>query len=95
MREKIDCFLPCNDLEMARDIVNQIKGSKTIQHIHILGGNETLPPLNAELADCEQIIVSDLTSSKTLMAIAEHAKADYALLQIRPREIQMVKGTLV
>ena len=93
MREKIDCFLPCNDLESARNVVAQIKGSKTIQHIYLLV-NESLGELDGALCDCQQIVVNDLTSSATLMAIAENAKADYALLQIRPREIQMAKGTL-
>ena len=93
MREKIDCFLPCNDLESARDVVAQIKGSKTIQHISLLV-NQSFGELDGALCDCQQIVVNDLTSSATLMAIAENAKADYALLQIRPREIQMPKGTL-
>ena len=93
MREKIDCFLPCSDLKSARDVVAQIKGSKTIQHIYLLV-NEHLGELDSTLCDCEQIVVNDLTSSATIAAIAEHAKADYALLQIRPREIQMAKGTL-
>ena len=93
MREKIDCFLPCNDLESARNVVAQIKGSKTIQHICLLV-NEDLGELDGALCDCEQIVVNDLTSSATIAAIAENAKADYALLQIRPREIQMAKGTL-
>ena len=93
MREKIDCFLPCNDLESARNVVAQIKGSKTIQHIYLLV-NKPLGELDGALCDCQQIVVADLTSSNTLMAIAENAKADYALLQIRPREIQMAKGTL-
>ena len=93
MREKIDCFLPCNNLESARNMVAQIKGSKTIQHIYLLV-NEPFGELDGALCDCEQIVVNDLTSSDTLMAIADNAKADYALLQIRPREIQMAKGTL-
>lgn len=93
MREKIDCFLPCNNLESARNMIAQIKGSKTIQHIYLLV-NEPFGELDGALCDCEQIVVNDLTSSGTLMAIADNAKADYALLQIRPREIQMAKGTL-
>ena len=93
MREKIDCFLPCNDLETARQLVAQIKGSKTIQHICLLV-NQPLEATDEALSDCEQIVVNDLTSSTTLQAISEHAKADYALLQIRPRQIQMAKGTL-
>ncbi|MBQ6916261.1 MAG: DUF4922 domain-containing protein [Prevotella sp.] len=93
MREKIDCFLPCNNLESAHSVVAQIKGSKTIQHICLLV-NQPIGNTDAELSDCQQIVVNDLTSSATMMAIAENAKADYALLQIRPRDIQMAKGTL-
>ena len=61
MREKIDCFLPCNDLESARNVVAQIKGSKTIQHIYLLV-NESLGELDGALCDCQQIVVNDLTS---------------------------------
>ena len=93
MREKIDCFLPCNDLETARDVVAQIKGSKTIQHICLLVSTP-LDEGDDALSDCQQIVVSDLTSSQTLAAIANEAKAEYALLQIRPRQIQMGQGTL-
>ena len=93
MREKIDCFLPCNDLENARDVVAQIKGSKTIQHICLLV-NTPLDEGDDALSDCQQIVVSDLTSSQTLMAVAAEAKAEYALLQIRPRQIQMGRGAL-
>ena len=93
MREKIDCFLPCNDLENARDVVAQIKGSKTIQHICLLV-NTPLGEGDDALSDCQQIVVSDLTSSQTLMAVAAEAKAEYALLQIRPRQIQMGRGAL-
>ena len=84
MREKIDCFLPCSNLESARSVVAQIKGSKTIQHICLLV-NQPFGDDVGELSDCQQIVVNDLTSSNTLMAIAENAKADYerfaALLQ--------------
>ena len=93
MREKIDCFLPCNDLESARDVVAQIKGSKTIQNICLLV-NSPLDEGDDSLSDCQQIVVSDLTSSQTLAAIANEAKAEYALLQIRPRQIQMGRGGL-
>ncbi len=93
MREKIDCFLPCNNLETARDIVAQIKGSKTIQHICLLV-NQPIEHTDDALNDCKQIVVNNLTSSNTLTDIAEMAKAEYTLLQIKPRQIQMPLGTL-
>ena len=94
MREKIDCFLPCNDLDSARDVVAQIKGSKTIQHICLLVNEPLAINSDDALSNCQQIAVQDLTSTSTLKAIAKQAKAEYTLLQIRPRQIQMVKGSL-
>ncbi|MBR1410507.1 MAG: DUF4922 domain-containing protein [Prevotella sp.] len=94
MREKIDCFLPCSDLKSARNVVAQIKGSKTIQHISLLVSQPLGNGEDNELSDCQQIVVSDLTSSNTLMAIAENAKADYILLQIRQRYLQIGEGAL-
>ena len=94
MREKIDCFLPCSNLESARDVVRQIKGSKTIQHIALLV-NQPLGEIHDDtVCNCQQIVVKNLTSTSTLKAVAAHVKAEYALLQIRPRQIQMVKGSL-
>jgi hypothetical protein len=49
MREKIDCFLPCDDMNAVARTVAQLKASKTVQHIFLLtsdpqpiDGDETL-----------------------------------------------------
>ena len=48
----------------------------------------------ADFSDCHQIVVGNLSSSNTLMSIAENAKADYALLQTQPRQLLMGQGAL-
>ena len=94
MREKIDCFLPCNDpLGVARTVA-QLRGSKTIQKIYLL----TSGPLSAADSDalgkCLPLTVDNLTSSNTLMTIAENAKADYVLLQTKPVSLELGEGAL-
>ena len=94
MREKIDCFLPCNDPQAASQIVSQLRGSKTIQHIFLLVA-QPIPETEAQqLKDCYQIEVGNLNSSNTIMSIAENAKADYVLLQTKVTQLELGLGAL-
>ena len=94
MREKIDCFLPCDDIQATQHTVSQLRGSKTIQHIYLLV-TESLSDKDARtLSDCKQILVDNLCSSNTIASIAENAQADYVLLQTKPRQLQMGDGAL-
>ena len=83
MREKIDCFLPYEDLQSTAEITAQLRGSKTVQHIFLLVTQALDTEVMASFPGCQQITVDNLTSSNTLMSIAENAKADYALLQTK------------
>ena len=94
MREKIDCFLPCDDLKTALNTVRQLRLSKTIQHIFLLVSQNLSDEEAADFSDCHQIVVGNLSSSNTLMSIVENAKADYVLLQTQPRQLQMGQGAL-
>ncbi|MBR1414233.1 MAG: glycosyltransferase family 2 protein, partial [Prevotella sp.] len=89
MREKIDCFLPCNDLGIAEDIVSQLRGNKTVQNIFLL----VTEPVEG-LHDCGQIAVPGLTGSNTLMSIAENAKADYVLLITKSTRLTLGQRSL-
>ena len=91
MREKIDCFLPCGDLQVTSSTMNQLRGSKTVQNIFLLV-SEPLPE-DFQSEDF-QIQVDNLCSSNTLMTIAENAKADYVLLQTKPTRLQIGEGAL-
>ena len=94
MREKIDCFLPCDDPKTALHTVRQLRASKTIQHIFLLVGQPLSPEEAKPFSDCRQITVGRLSSSNTLMSIAENAKADYVLLQTQPRKLMMGQDAL-
>ena len=89
MREKIDCFLPCEDLEVAAATVSQLRGSKTVQNIFLL-----VSEVGEGIDDCGQIPVTSLTSSNTLMSIAENAKADYVLLITKDTRLTLGQGAL-
>ena len=90
MREKIDCFLPCDDLSLAQQTINQLRNSRTVQNIYLLVNS----PLD-EIKDARQITVDNLTSSNTLMRMAENAKADYALIMTKQASITLGQGALV
>ncbi len=91
MREKIDCFLPCDDLQAVKHTVAQFRGSKTVQDISLL---VSAPLPDDVLTDCPRILADNLTSSNTLMSIAENAKADYVLLQTKSTRLQIGEGAL-
>ena len=92
MREKIDCFLPCDDRTGAIKTVAQLRASKTVQHIFLL--TSAPQPTDESLKDCQQLTVDNLTSSNTLMTIAENAKADYVLLQTKPVSLELGEGAM-
>ena len=90
MREKIDCFLPCDDLSLAQQTITQLRNSRTVQNIYLLVNS----PLD-EIKDARQITVDNLTSSNTLMRMAENAKADYVLIMTKQASITLGQGALV
>ena len=90
MREKIDCFLPCDDLSLALQTITQLRNSRTVQNIYLLVNS----PLD-EIKDARQITVDNLTSSNTLMRMAENAKADYVLIMTKQASITLGQGALV
>ena len=89
MREKIDCFLPCDDMRAAMEIVSQLRDSKTVQNIFLL-----VSELGEDQNDCRQLCVANLTGSNTLMSIAENAKADYTLLVTKNTQLTLGQHSL-
>jgi len=94
MREKIDCFLPCDDLRSTARTVMQLRGSKTVQNIFLLVSAPLPADSDEALRKCKTLAVDDLTSSNTLMTIAENAKADYVLLQTKPVSLEFGEGAM-
>ena len=90
MREKIDCFLPCDDLSLAQQTIAQLRNSRTVQNIFLLVNS----PFE-EIKDARQITFDNLTGSNTLMRMAENAQADYTLIVTKSTNITLGQGALV
>ena len=87
MREKIDLFLPCDDLQEARLTTIDLHEDKTVQHINLL--------VSADFAaqhpvpeGCTFIAVDRLESSNTVESIAENTDADYVLICTKNTDIR-------
>lgn len=79
MREKIDLFLPCTDLDDALETLQELHDSKTVQHVSLM--------VSKSFADSHQvpegstfIVVDQLSSSNTVAAIAGGADAEYVMI---------------
>ncbi|MGN0068123.1 MAG: DUF4922 domain-containing protein [Prevotella sp.] len=88
MRQKIDCFLPCNDLQAVAETLSVLRRSKTIQHIHLIASQQFAE--THEAPDCCQFITSDnLLSTGTMLAMAEAADAEYVLFSLKTTPVQL------
>lgn len=92
MREKIDCFLPCNDFEDLRATIGQLAADKTIQHIHLLAGTAADTATVPE--DIDIITTDKPFATKTMCDIAAHTDADYVLLSTKPTPVDFGKNAL-
>ena len=79
MREKIDLFLPCEDLEVAQEALLELHDNKTVQHINLLVSADFAA--SHQVPDgCTFIVVDRLESSNTVSSIAENTDADYVII---------------
>ncbi|MBQ8657287.1 MAG: DUF4922 domain-containing protein [Prevotella sp.] len=84
MRQKIDCFIACNQPADAMPTIAQLRDNKTIHNIFLLTAATTTSKQDTQETalpkDCQLLTVQNLTSSQTMLRIAENAAADYVLL---------------
>ena len=92
MREKIDCFLPCNDVAEIADSIQTLSQRKTTQHINLLVSD------TSDICACSDtdsisngtvITIDGLTSTKTLLTIEEHTDAEYVLLNLKHTPVSL------
>ena len=88
MREKIDCFLACNDIKAVEPTIRQLKDSKTALHVCIVAAQEIIN--NNELPEgCTAIVSDRVNSSQTIRAIAENASAEYVLICTKSKPVTL------
>ena len=79
MRQKIDLFLPCEDLDVAKEALLELHDNKTVQHINLLVSADFAA--SHQVPDgCTFIVVDRLESSNTVSSIAENTDADYVII---------------
>lgn len=79
MRQKIDLFLPCEDLDVAKEALLELHDNKTVQHINLLVSADFAA--SHQVSDgCTFIVVDRLESSNTVSSIAENTDADYVII---------------
>lgn len=81
MREKIDCFLPCDDMCAVADTLQVLRQSKTIQHINLLV-TQSFADNNDAPENCTLLPVGGLMSSETMATVEQNTDADYVLLSL-------------
>ena len=81
MRQKIDCFLTCEDTNVINDEINKLRNSRTIQNIYLLMAGDNINNDNDEAPEgCTIVEVDRPTSSATIKKIAVLATAKYSLI---------------
>ncbi|MFQ9997169.1 MAG: DUF4922 domain-containing protein, partial [Hoylesella buccalis] len=79
MREKIDCFLPCDDIAVMENTLHDLRQSKCVRQIYLMV-SEQFTQENEVPHDCSLVRINRLTSSETMRKMAQLATADYILL---------------
>ncbi len=79
MREKIDLFLPCEDLDVAQKALVELHDNKTVQHINLLV-NSDFAAQHQVPDGCTFVVIDRLESSNTLVSIEENCDADYVMI---------------
>ena len=88
MREKIDCFLPCDDIIVIEELLDVLRQDKTIHHIHLLVSEEFSKKHTAP-RDCSYLVVNNLTSTQTVLAIEQDVEADYVLWSMKTTPVRL------
>ena len=82
MRERIDCFLPCNDLEAVGPMVEALRQNKDVRKIFLLVEPD-FEKHAAAAEGCQTLVVGDLLSTETMRLVSTTAAADYILLNLK------------
>lgn len=93
MKQKTDCFIACHTLADVMPAIEQLRRSRVVRHLFLLVSAEVAAQTEAP-KDCTLLVVDSLASSAFVSLIAEHAKATYALLCLKPLPLQLGESAL-
>ncbi|MEE3446271.1 MAG: DUF4922 domain-containing protein, partial [Prevotella sp.] len=81
------------DGQITQDIAIQLRGSRTVQNIFLMTSSAQAE-LPEAISDARWLKVGNLTSSNTMMEVAENAKADYVLLMTKVAKLTIGQQAL-
>lgn len=87
MRQKIDCFLVCQQWADVDDAVCQLQRSTTVSHIYLLASQ----PLADEPSPqgCTLLTIDGMASTAMVETIAAHATSPYVMLCTKPTHLTL------
>lgn len=88
MNRLIDCFLACADFRQMAATLDALRRSEHIRDIYLMTSSVGVEDAGVP-ADCHLLPVDSPFSTKTIMAVAARAGADYALLCTHAAPLEM------
>lgn len=82
---KINCFIPFQSAEQAKNTVITLKQSSLSNKIYLLTDNDTKDKING----CETIGIDSLRSTATIKKIAAKADTDYTLIYTKSADLRL------
>ena len=98
MREKIDCFMPCSDINELEELLQTLRQSKTIQHINLLVNGDShvcqCEDGKKSIDDLTFINVDNPNASRTLLEVEANTDAEYVLLNLKATPVSLGQHAL-
>ena len=82
MKQNIDCFLACHALSDVEPAIDFLRRKIMVRRIFLMVSEATAAAETAPEA-CTFIVVDSMQNSRFVMAMAENAQADYALVSLK------------
>ena len=93
MRENIDCFLPCEDLNSIENTLNDLRQNKCVQYIFLLV-SEDFARENEAPHDCSFLTTNHPQSAQAMRKMAQQASATFILYSRKPTPFELGYGAL-
>lgn len=88
MRDIIDCFIPCDNIQVMEPLISQLRNSKTVQHINLLVSTG-FAESNMVPEGCNLIVVDNVLSSTTMLQIEKNVHAENILLLLNAKPVNL------
>lgn len=88
MRDKIDLFVPCDDLGAMEETLAEYRRHETISHIYLLV-SETFAARHPVPPHATFVVIDRVTSTNTVRSLAENTEADYLLFCVKTTPVTL------